>query len=159
MKWNNNRLSNGFTLIEMIIVITLMFTLTMTGIVGFVGYHRAQTLQSAALDLSTMLATAKSYAQSQVKPQSCGNTQALEGYRVSMTSTSYRLRVECGGTTRAIGRAKVLPAGIRFGTNSPLTISFKVLTGMVTSGTITLQGFGADKKIVIDGIGNIALQE
>jgi prepilin-type N-terminal cleavage/methylation domain-containing protein len=57
----------GFTLIELIVVFTVLAILSTIGTISLVSYSRAQTLNQATNDLVQTLDTAKSLSGSQLK--------------------------------------------------------------------------------------------
>lgn len=118
--------SRGFTLIEFIVVLSIIAILSTLGIVAFVNYSRIQALNAAASDVATILQTAKSRAQSQVKPTSgvCSgpSAPALTGYKVVVcpggcpagaTEYVYKLDAVCDSSSQTIEEKK-LPRGICF---------------------------------------------
>jgi len=149
---------NGFTLIELIFVFSIIALLTISSIASFTAFNKAQVLQGAATDVGTMFNTAKSRALSQVKPTSCG-TQTLLGYRVTITiaTAQYQLSVVCGTNTYIV-ETKTLPSGVTFVAGSATQVTFSVSDGTVlTPGTVTINGNGSTKTITISKTGNISL--
>lgn len=143
--------SIGFTLIEIIVVFSVIAILSTAGIASFVTYSRSQTVEVAAQDIVAMLNTAKSRALSQVKPVAspCGEAGeggVLQGYRVSISANNYRLSAVCGGNDYFIpNENKPIPTSISI-TAGTGTYTFRVLTGGVieagVSGTaVTLRGY------------------
>ncbi len=154
--------SEGFTFIELIVVISVIAILSIVGIASFVNYNRLQTVNSAANNLATMLSLAKSRASNQVKPSQCASvpTCVLNGYQVViLSSTSYEL-----DAVSSIGKYPAstvnLPPNVSI-TNPiqlPTTIFFNVITGGVSpsSGiTISVTGYGYTSNITVDPSGNI----
>lgn len=130
----------GFTLIELIVVVSILTVLSTLGIAAFINYSRTQALNEAVSDVATMLQTAKSRAQSQVKPTSgaCASSP-LDGYRVTFSSASptYKLEVVCGGNTLSPPiETKNLPQDIAFvNLTSEIPLLFEVLSGRVKEST------------------------
>lgn len=156
----------GFTLIELLIVFSITSILSIIGIASFVDYSRSETLNSATMDVYTMLNVAKSRALSQVKPsegpcatdpQNLQSSPPLEGYQVSINvQGTYKLDVICGTNTWPI-EEKELPTEISFTTTTE-SIIFHILSGSVEgNGTIFINGFGKSKDIIIDSFGNISI--
>jgi len=145
--------SKGFTLLELIIVFTVIAILSSIGIASFVGYSRSQTVQTAAYDLQNTLSLAKSKAMSQVKPTVCASTAALLGYRVDLDTGNgtYKILVICsdGQFNPLSGNNETtLPTAVSFDTNKTDTFSvfFPVITsGVIGSGEIVLKGFSDEK--------------
>lgn len=167
--------SAGFTLVELIIVISVLAVLSMVGIAAFASYSRAQTLNAAAGDLSVMLNLAKSRAYSQIKPVICGDN-SLEGYEVRIcgsgipstscvTTTSevdYELDVRCGGpfpiATATFSNLNFAPS-----IQPPVySFFFPVLKGgVVGNGTITVgsDNFSETREVTVDESGNIRIEK
>ncbi len=137
----------GFTLIELLVVISVMAILSTIGIAAFVSYSHTQAVNSAVLDVETMLQTARSDALSQVTTnsgQSVCLTASLTGYAVKICPSNkptncgdYKLYAVCDGSVSANSiESKNLPADIYFGSSS--TFTFNVLNGVTTPGTIKI---------------------
>jgi len=149
---------NGFTLIELVFVFSIIALLTISSIASFTAFNKAQVFQGAVTDVGTMFNTAKSRAISQVKPTACG-TQTLRGYRVTITiaTSQYQLAVVCGTNTYVI-ETKRLPSGVTFVSGSVTQTTFGVYDAIVTTpGTVTMNGNGSNKTITISKTGNISL--
>ena len=154
----------GFTLIELMVVLSVTAVLGTLGIAGFTTYNQVQTLQVSANDLATTLNVARSRALSQVKlGSSCSaSSQILEGYSVdiSVPNKSYTLSSRCSGATSNLD-IKTLPQNVSFKSpdTSPTSFFFPVLLGGVqTAGQIVITGFGRDKIIVINSLGGVSSQ-
>lgn len=182
------RKSRGFTLIELMVVISITAVLGSLGIAGFVIYGQIQALQSSANDLVTVLNIAKSRSQSQVKPTgaACSSTfgRVLKGHKVTVVTSGnnknkYRVDAICspatdlavcvGNRTVNVIALKSLPAKIEFRSpTNPRVYCFPTLIGGVKTetggpmpaggGKIILDGFGRTKTIIIDPAGGIIIQ-
>lgn len=151
-------ISAGFTLLELIITISLLAILLVGGVASFISYNQTQSLNTAVLDVVTMLNKAKSRAQSQVKPSDCAN-QSLNGYQVtiSIPERTYVFQAVCS-VSNVLIESKVLPVNISFGTTK--TFLFQVITGSIAAdgvGTVTIDGYGQTKTINVDELGNISI--
>lgn len=80
-------LSNGFTLIELTIVFTIIAVIGGIGFASYTSFTSRQKLDQAAYDLKAGIEEAKHMAISRVKPTSCGATTALDGYRITICVT------------------------------------------------------------------------
>ncbi|OGH13428.1 MAG: hypothetical protein A3H50_00090 [Candidatus Levybacteria bacterium RIFCSPLOWO2_02_FULL_37_10] len=151
--------SSGFTLIELIVVLSVAAVISLIGIASFVSYSQQQSINTAAADIANMFSLAKSRAASQVKPSSCSG--ALNGYRISIpdiASKTYQLDAVCSSGDSLI-LTNTLPSNISFGSANSTIFTFYVLTGGFTmnglDGTIVLSGFGKSKTITVDSLGNV----
>ena len=169
-------LSRGFTLIELVVVFSIIAILSVVGIASFVSYSQEQSMNNAVLDLTTLLNTAKSQSISQVKPSGC--TSALSSYSVELCSVpsyipgnctqsdtnnhvDYKIVLHCGNDiSEESGR---LPNNIKFGTSMTLySIYFPILTGQVGGNSLNEQivlcesGQKQAREIIIDSVGNIS---
>lgn len=154
---SNRKPSQGFTLIEFLVVIVLIGALASMTVATFFDYYHSQILQTGANEVVAMLNLAKSNALSQVKnPSLCGPVTVLEGYRVTINNSSdYVLDVMCSGTPFNIS-SKALPANVTFTSPTPSSFLFTVLIGnVVGSSTITISGFGKTKDINVSSTGVI----
>jgi len=147
------RLTNkyGFTLIELVVVFSIMAVLATVGVASFVSYSRQQTLQQAANDLVATLNSAKAKAVSQVKPVPCVTAlKGLGAYRVQILANSYRLDAICSGTTYTITTTP-LPGGVTFDSSTTISaVSFSVISGGITgSGIIVLREGVLTKTITV----------
>ena len=166
-----NLYDKGFTLIELIVVFSVIAIISTIGVAAFVGYSKTQTLNQAAYDLSTTLNTAKSKASSQVKPSvsQCNGSNVLNGYSVTLNlianPNSYSLVVVCSGGPSTISTTP-LPPGTAFNNGSgtppttipgsPPTVFFPIFTSAVTgTGNIVISGFSQTKTISINSSGVI----
>jgi|SRR3989344_2986062 len=70
----------GFTLVELIVVFSILTILSLAGLLSLITYTRLQIVNAAREDLLVGLNLAKSRAQSQVKPSGCSGT--LSGYQM-----------------------------------------------------------------------------
>jgi len=167
---------SGFTIIELIVVFSIIAILSVIGVAAFVNYSRIQILEAAASDLSSTLLVAKSRAISQVKPSSqipqCDNSAILNGYRVILCPTSssdvlctannsYVLAVRCSNVDYRI-KSSVLPKNVVF-SPSPTSLSFYfpvISSGVKGAGTITLTLTTDNniRTITVDPIGGIQTQ-
>ncbi|MCL5439270.1 MAG: prepilin-type N-terminal cleavage/methylation domain-containing protein [Patescibacteria group bacterium] len=153
----------GFTLIELIIVFSVIAILSIIGIAAFASYSRTQALNAGVLDVVTMLNLARSRASSQVKPKNCEVTSlSLNGYEFTIVNnTTYRVSANCGVNQPFTVETKPLPKGVTFADSSlGSSVLFYVISGGVNhSLTITINESGIAKKdIVIDSIGSVSVK-
>ncbi|MBI1919208.1 prepilin-type N-terminal cleavage/methylation domain-containing protein [Candidatus Microgenomates bacterium] len=112
----------GFTLIELIVVVSILTVLSTLGIAAFINYSRTQALNEAVSDVATMLQTAKKVV---ICPGGCPAGAA---------AYDYALNAVCAGNDELI-EEKILPSGICFGLCASIrsfseeSFFFPVLTG------------------------------
>lgn len=128
-----NKISLGFTLVELLVAIAIIATISAVGVASFVSYGSSQTLNTTTLDVVNMLETARSRALTQVKPP-VGNCTSIEGdpepplvgYQVTINNTNktYTLDVVCGNAINQESRIekKLPPGNINF--TSSITLRF-----------------------------------
>lgn len=149
--------SEGFTLLELIIVFTVIAVISTMGIASFVSYSRNQALVQAGSSLENTLNLARSNSLSQVKPSVCtGNI--LSGYQVDLDTLNnkYTLSVVCLGLHTI--QTTSLPNGITFSSQTTASsIFFPVISSGVTGGgtKIVLTGYSKNFTVNIDTNGII----
>ena len=146
----------GFTLIELIVVFSVMSILALIGIAGFVTYSRIQALNNAVADIKTLLSSARSYTSSQVST-TCPSGQTFTGYQVRFCTTysgntkqvcgqcsakaDYELDLVCNNTiVYPSVVTKQLPSGVRV--NGSLCQYFQfnpISSSVVGAGSVTVQ--------------------
>ncbi|MDE2026449.1 MAG: prepilin-type N-terminal cleavage/methylation domain-containing protein [Patescibacteria group bacterium] len=139
---DKKKLAKGFTLIELIVVFSVIAILSMAGLAAFVTYSRQQTINTVAQDIKTMIFNARSRASSQVSL--CASGQKFGGYLVLFcpktdacaacnVSSGYQLDIRCDGADSLVaGTTKALPAYVSVGTTSH-TLLFNPISGTVSS--------------------------
>jgi type IV fimbrial biogenesis protein FimT len=143
----------GFTLIELVVVFSIMAVLATVGVASFVSYSRQQTLQQAANGFVATLNSARAKAVSQVKPAACVTApKGLSAYRVQiiLANNSYKLEAICDGFPYTI-TTTTLPGGVTFDSSATTisAVSFAVISGGVTgSGIIVLHETGVPNKTI-----------
>lgn len=130
----------GFTLIELIVVMSIISLIFGIGIVRYQDFNRTQTIKSANLNLKNNLRDIQAKASAGVKPATGCTT--LLGYQVWWVDNStYRARAYCsdgGGGGVGPNVFYTLPPGIIFGQNFT---AFRFLT--------LNQGVNVAKNIVV----------
>lgn len=150
------KFSQGFSLIELLVVFSIIGVVMVSSIASFYSYNKNQSYVTAVADVKQMLNLARSKAMSQVKPVQCG-TSSLDGYQFwyPTSGTYYRLSVRCGGTYHVLER-KSLPSNVTFTTST--TIFFKVSTGTIDAArNIVLTGDGKTSTIRVEKTGSISV--
>ena len=155
MKIKNS--SAGFTLIELIVVLSVAAVISVIGIAAFVSYNQTQSLNTTAADIANMFSVAKSRAASGVKPTTAPcSTGTLNGYKVFIIGSSiYELDAVCSSQPSLVLRS-TLPSNIIFAIQTGSPYMYSVLTGGFSGGgQIVLSGFGKSKTLTVDSSGNV----
>ena len=149
--------SSGFTLIELIVVFSVISILSTLGVAAFVDYSRTQALQTSTNDFVNTLNLAKGRALSQVKPSEC-TQEALSGYRVEILDKStYKLSVVCTNTYKVSQFS--LPTNITFNMVKITTpIFFPIISsGVAGYGNTEMTAYGKSRCVTVSS-GGIILQ-
>lgn len=152
----------GFTLIEIILAITIVALISGVTFVGFLQFGKVQSLNTALDLLQNNLNVVRSNAMAQILTK-CTVSQTLGGHRVDFSSPVggihlYTFKEACNGKnlvtqadeTQYISYKDIsLPSGITFFA-APENIYFVVLSGGIegSEATVTLQNTGNKKKSV-----------
>lgn len=141
----------GFTIIELLIAMSIMALLFGIGAAKYVSFNQGQIIKQAAQKLRSDLRVGVNKAITGEK-NGCGT---LDGYQVSFTSGQYSLSSACsGGTFRAVNAVN-LPSGVSFNP-LPSPLFFKVLgQGVSSATTIILSGFSKTETITVNISGEI----
>jgi len=163
----SNNLEQAFTLIELMISISIMAILGSLSIAGFNSFNQVQVLKTSTAEVATMLDLARSRAQSQIKPPGlCSSTNTLGGYLVKIVSNkNYALFLRCSGSGASTDvlvseENRNLPSGLVFSSPVPAVFFFPVLTGeLETPGTIVVcNSQGKARTITINSLAVINVQ-
>ncbi len=109
MKQSSDQLQQGFTLLELLIVFSIMVLLSAIGMASFVTYSHSQSVDTTMKEFKTMLFTARSRAISQLRDPTCfapgfnPSNYVLTGYRVAICCP---VNSSCSGITCADPKAK-----------------------------------------------------
>lgn len=170
MKKKNVRLLNrqGFTLIELIIVVTVILVISVVTLLNYNSYTDRQRVKQAGLTLRSDLRLAQTKATSGQKPFICDATTTLESYTITFSDCGglgacYEILPVCtqsgtlvdtsGDVTRVF-----LPSSVRF-QMSYAPISFFPVTGvtdLTEDRLIVLTGAGVTYSVVISTSGSIS---
>lgn len=166
------RLDSGFTLIEILVVFSIISILSAIGFASFVSYSRSQQLNQTANNIKLLVSQARFNSISTVKINRdiSGNTvdcssSSLDGYSVIITGTNQiELDQECNGSTAQPIKIITLPSNLTFtsptgGAVMCASIHFSALSA-TSAGlpcSIALSGYGQKKTIDIDAIGNVSI--
>ncbi|HYK08861.1 MAG TPA: prepilin-type N-terminal cleavage/methylation domain-containing protein, partial [Candidatus Eisenbacteria bacterium] len=167
----------GFTLIELMVVFSVMVILSSVGIASFVSYSHSTQVDNSMKELKTSLYTARSRALSQLRDSSCyangftGQGYELKGYQVVMcctfascneiqcndASNSYELQAVYGNpdgsgiTNQTCSTKKFSDPNVTITQNKTTAtyFFFASITGALTSNVTS----GQTPKITIGGYG------
>lgn len=153
----------GYTLIELLIGLSVIGLIFSFGFVSFREFSRRQSLTSAKRNLTGELRLAQELALSGEKPDNpfCTSPRILHGYRVRVvTNGNYVVEASCAGGNVQVKSIDLAP-DIAISIPSTNPILFKVLgqgTNITTADTtITLTQIqsGATRDVVVDKSGKI----
>ncbi len=162
-------MSRGFTLIEVLVSLSILFIIITTTFVGFKSFNQNQKLNSSVDNLKNILNEAKSSSLSQAirttSAQCATSTKTLYGNKIVFTSSTYEIQEVCKDSAGTLfhysitGKLTTLPSGI---TLSPVPSSFifKVQAeggGIDQAGiqTITLVSGSTNRQVMVTSGGII----
>lgn len=132
LKIENPRLWAGYTLVEILVTLTIISLLFTFGYVSFRDFSRRQALINAASMIQGDLRLAQGDATTGQKPDdvSCSAPNTLNSYDFNVFSNAeYMIEANCSGSVTAIIVKDVnLPDGITISTPSPNPLIFKILS-------------------------------
>lgn len=143
----------GYTLVELLLVISFIALLASFGMAKYIQFNRRQIVVQAAQELKSNLRFAQDKALAGEKPTGC--TGALSGHKLEfLNNRDYKIVAVCGGDIN-------VKTGLTLGSNvtktsGPSSILFKVLAqGVVGYGTINISGYGITQTITVTEAGEI----
>ena len=144
---------SGYTLIELLVTITIITLLFSIGMAQYNRFNRRQILAKAKDELVSNLRLAQSKSLAAEKPASCTGT--ITGHKVKfINDQSYKIVAVCGNEVD-LKTDIVLPTGVTKKAG-PNEVFFRVLSqGSPTDASLTLSGFGETEKITITTAGEI----
>jgi prepilin-type N-terminal cleavage/methylation domain-containing protein len=146
----------GFTLIEVVVSISIALLVTGLIIANYNTYNDIQTLKQAALTFKNDIRFVESKASSGEKPN-VGCTQIV-GWVITFTQNSYSYQLQCvDGLVGSVSQI-ILPTGVTF---SPIPSSFSIFalaqgTSLSDVTTISLAGSGKHYGITLGTSGEIS---
>lgn len=153
-------MNKGYTLIEILVGITIIGLIFGFGYVSFREFSRRQALAGAVKEIKGDLRLAQALALSGDKPNECSTY--LKGYNFRVAdSSSYKIEASCGAVTYE-DKTVNLPGNVSISTPTPNPILFKVLgqgtnipQGTSATLTLTQTGTGITTTITISDGGEI----
>jgi len=146
----------GFTLVELLVTITIISLVFSIGLVQYNRFNRRQILTKAKDQLISDLRLTQSKALSGEKPSDCG-VGPLSGHKLEFTSNSnYQITAVCDSDV-VVSAGLSLTEGV-IKQAGPDEIFFKVLSqGIDVSGTvqIILSGFSETQTVSVNSVGEI----
>ncbi len=127
----------GFTLIEMLVTITIMMLMLGGGLVAYINFNQKQTVLSSVKTVQTALRSAQTKAKNGEKPPGCG---VLDAYQVTIATNTNELilRPICDNVAQPGFESIFFNDGVTVA--SPVDMEFKVLySGVDGAGDVTLQ--------------------
>ena len=168
MKKHSLSAKRGFTLIELIIVVTVILVISVVTLLNYNSYTDRQRVKQAGLTLRSDLRLAQTKATSAQKPFICDETTTLKRYTVTFSDCGgigacYEIQPVCTRSGVVVDtdddRIRVfLPSGVRFET-SYAPISFFPVTGvtdLTNDRLIVLTGAGVTYTVMISTSGSIS---
>lgn len=164
MHTKKNVLGKGFTLIELIVVVVIIITLTGFGIAGYNNFNQRQTLKQAAEEVKSNLRDAQNRALSGEKGSdliTCGANDVLNYWLFSITgATTYTISGSCGALVFG-SKSFTLSTGLTL-SSTDNNIYFKPLARGITNPstvtiTITQTSSGKSINITISPTGEITI--
>lgn len=142
----------GFTLIEILVAITILLILSSIGVSNFTTYNDTQSLRQTSLTLKNRLRQIQGKALAGEKPAGC---TGLQGWRMTFTTSTYTTEVACtSGAVTSSRTTETVPVGLIF-SPVPSTITFSVVTGatnLTSVQSLNLAQAGSGKQYTI-GVG------
>lgn len=145
---NYKPLKNGYTLIELLVGITIISIVFSVGFASFREFSRRQALSGVSKSIKTDLRLAQQLASTGQKP-AIGTCTQLVGYTITFFTDNYSLDANCTNANRNI-KTIDLPTGITETDN--LSVQYKVLgqgTNLTTDLTVTLTHIATGKTSTI----------
>lgn len=143
-----SNMKNGYTLIELIVVLAIMGLVTSLGFAFYNSYTQNVQLNQEASRLMDALTLAQTKS---LSPEACGGlTPVNQGYQVVTTNASYSLQLCCGVQSGSCNTSSTiqnytLPPYI---TLTSATIQFQTLSaGVIGAGSVTLKNTNSSKCI------------
>lgn len=163
------RPNKGFTLIELMVVFSLMSLISGIGFVSFSSYNQKQIINQAAQDIKLIFDNAKFNALSSVKESTSCSNGTLVGYKIVVCSKAsclgpatdaYEIDVMCSDVDSLLYSKKLPQNVIIDATSTCGVVKYNTLSNFVEGGPcdIVVAGYDIESTIRIDGGGNASIQ-
>ena len=153
------KIKSGYTLIEILVALTIIGLLFSFGYANFRDFSRRQVVKDTAKGIQGDLRLAQGNAMTGKKPEGCNAT--LDSYSFNRSSsTRYTIDANCGAAI-IIVKDVSLPSGITLSVPSPNPLKFKVLGQGTNIGasnwvlTLTQVGTANTVAVTVTGGGEI----
>ncbi len=140
----------GFTLIELMLVVSILALLTGGGLVAFTGFREQRLALREAKKVVDELRLAQRRAIAGDKPAECGNFP-MQGYKVSLRDSTITSTAICSGGS-PVGRQVLLEGKVV----DPVEVSFGVLEGGATPLTVEVCGGKYLYSVAITSAGSVS---
>lgn len=145
---------SGFTLIEIIVSVTLLLLLSGLFMANYSGFNNAQTVKQAASTLIRNLEAARTSAASGAKPAGC---DTLTGYIVRFpTAGTYTAQAVCKVGEIGNMNTYALPSGVTFSPIPNVMTFYTLDRGVSAAQTISLTGFGTTASVSVFASGVVS---
>lgn len=158
----SSNINFGYTLIEMLIAITIIAIIFGVGYSNYRDFSRRQSLESFSQKVKGDLSLAREKSKTGEKPDNpfCTGSNTLNGYSVTFRVDGYSISAMCSGGTVSNLVSVDSPDNITITLPSTNPILFKVLntgTNLTESNTITLtlENMNINSEIIIFKSGDI----
>lgn len=142
----------GFTLIELIVAVSIIAILTGGGLAVFTGFRSTRIAQGDANIVTDTLSEAKRLAVAGEKPIECAAV-TLTGYQITFNVASVELVAICAGGTPPT-KTRNLTTGTIVSPPSPIV--FKVLSGGTVDQTVEVCAEGHLFRITVTSAGSVS---
>lgn len=171
---HNLQLKRGFTIIELLVVITMVGLVSGVGMISLVNYGNTQNVEQSVANIKAIFDEAKFNALSSVVRESDGNgnpiacTGNLSSYRVDIipatgVEDSVELYMECGDSTSLV-KTYTLPDNLNIGVDTTCDeVEYQVITLEASAlpllpCVVSIEGHGQIRSLTIDSIGNLNIE-
>jgi prepilin-type N-terminal cleavage/methylation domain-containing protein len=146
--WIKSTIHTGFTLLELLVVVSIITMLIVGATAGYGNFSNKNLLKQTMLTLKNDLRLAQTNALSGKKPQS--DCTKLTGYSVSFTDVSYVIEPVCSPASLSTYPSILYPSGIVMSSPPSPILFYGLSNGTNISGTRSLMLSGTAGTYTID---------